>query len=165
MPWHAIGGAAEHDAATALSRVNDDADAANKQAYEAAVRLHYRGTLRDLVKARQGYLGLLAHPRLQVADATGLSPGNRKLRLLCLTNLGGIDEGSGRLQDALTRYAEAASLDSARAQTWHRLGVVASKLQQYRLARFALEQGAAATTVLCKADRQSYAQGGSRHTS
>ena len=80
----------------------------------------------------------------------GLTAGNRKLRLLCLNNLGKLEEQLGKLQEALQHYCESVELTSAtngRAQTWHRLGVVAVSLRRFRLARYAFEQGASNTRV------------------
>jgi len=149
MSWAAANvNADERRARSHLSRENDKADVENKKCYEAAVRAHHRGTVEDLAYAAETYNALLLHPRLQTnadndnrARVSGISPGNKRLRLLCLHNLGKLEEQTGKLTEALEHYAEAADLDGSRTQTWHRMGVVAVRLNKYRVARFAFEQG------------------------
>lgn len=157
MSWAAANVCAdEQQSISAKVRENNEADTANKILYERAIQVQKEGRTEV---ARSIYKELLQHARLQYVlhdmtykksaqvDGDGkfeedqLSPGNRKLRVLCLNNFGQLEEAVEQFSSALKCYHESLMLDSSRTRIWHRLGVVAIRLSRYRLARYAFEQG------------------------
>eukprot|EP00941_MAST-03F_sp_MAST-3F-sp1_P005119 g5119.t1 len=134
--WAHFGNKSCHtEVASHLSETREVWEVRITKTYNSALRYQQQGRTD---KAHQLYLELIKELSLQVHR---LKPTLVRVRFLARKNLGCIEEGKGKLSDALYYFVEATKDDSDDFVLWVCIGRVSVALDRFSLARFAFSQG------------------------